>query len=122
MATKTETPEEPIVAIYPVPGEIDEREKDRLPPVPMRIERERAKKAVATGAFSYEDATQTVEAIAERAPSTSAAKTEIAAAVKASEAKAAEDAKAAKDAAAAELKTRDERIAELEAQLKAKDK
>jgi hypothetical protein len=108
---KTEAPEDPIVAIYPVPGEIDEREKDRLPPVPTRLERDRAKKAVATGAFSYEDATQTDESKAERAPATTATKAEIAKAVKAAE-----------DEAAKTVAERDAEIAALKAELAAAKK
>lgn len=53
MAPATAT-EDPIVAIYPVPGELDEK----LPPVPVRLERAEAKKAVERGAFSYKDASQ----------------------------------------------------------------
>jgi hypothetical protein len=68
MGSKTAaTPEDPIVAIYPVPGEIDEREKDRLPPAPIRLERDRARKAVDSGAFSFEDPTQTEAALAAKA-------------------------------------------------------
>lgn len=52
MTTKS-APEEPIVAVYPVPGELHETQA----PIPTRQTREEAAKLVKSGAFTYDDTT-----------------------------------------------------------------
>jgi len=110
MATAT-APDEPIVAVYPVPGELDEGEKGHaaLAPIPVRLARADAERAVKRGAFSFVDPTlKDREAAAkagapEAAKVSPASKSDIAAAVKAAMAEAS--------------KETDARIAELERQL-----
>jgi hypothetical protein len=108
-ATATEAPEDPIVSVYPVPGELDTRDKGRLPPSPVRLSREDATKAVKTGAFSYDDPSQTAAAKAARQPALEAAKADIVSK--------AELGKMIAAAVADANKERDEKIAGLEKQL-----
>lgn len=51
--------DDPIVAIYPVPGEVDPGtdKSPALAPIPTRLERGEAEKAVRRGAFSFTDPT-----------------------------------------------------------------
>lgn len=94
--------DDPIVAIYPVPGEVDSG-TDKTPalaPIPVRLERTEAERAVKRGAFSYTDPSQA--AVAKAAPGSGDAPN--AKALKAAEAEAAKAA-SERDAALAEIES-----------------
>jgi hypothetical protein len=118
----TATIDDPIVAIYPVPGEIDggTDKTPALPPMPVRLERAEAEKAVKRGAFSYVDPTfadrkTEADAAADARKATKA--TTAAASPNAAAVKAAEKAQADAEAAAA---AKDAEIEALKAELAAK--
>jgi hypothetical protein len=120
MAPATAT-DDPIVAIYPVPGKLDEGTEKSAPlaPMPVRLERAEAEKVVKRGAFSYVDPTfEERKAAADAArPAAVAAASPSAAAVRAAE-KAAEKAEAESVAKDAEIEALKTKLAEAEAAAK----